>query len=50
MTGEQLTDLMLHVSWLGVLLLVGKFLRVKIKIFQKLFLPSSIIAGFIGLR
>ena len=34
---------------LGVLLAIGKWLRVKIKLFQDLFLPSSIIAGFIGL-
>lgn len=40
---------MLHVSWLGVLLLCGKYLRVKIRLFQRLYLPSSIIAGFVGL-
>ena len=49
MTGNQLTDLMFHVAWLGVLLLVGKFLRVKIRLFQKLFMPSAVIAGVLGL-
>ncbi len=34
---------------LGVLLAIGKWLRVKIELFQNLFLPSSIIAGFVGL-
>lgn len=34
---------------LGIFLLIGKLLRVKIKLFQKLFLPSSIIAGFAAL-
>ncbi|MFW5980230.1 MAG: sodium/glutamate symporter [Halanaerobiales bacterium] len=34
---------------LGLLLAVGKLIRVKIELFQDLFLPSSIIAGFVGL-
>jgi len=34
---------------LGLFLLIGKLLRSKIKIFQILFLPSSIIAGFLAL-
>jgi glutamate:Na+ symporter, ESS family len=34
---------------LCLLLVVGKFLRVKIKLLQKLYLPSSVIAGIIGL-
>ncbi|MCK9625695.1 MAG: sodium:glutamate symporter [Bacteroidales bacterium] len=31
------------------LLLIGKFLRVKVKIIQKLFIPPSLIAGVLGL-
>ncbi len=31
------------------LLLAGKFLRVKVKFLQKLFIPPSLIAGFLGL-
>ena len=31
------------------LLLIGKFLRVKVKIIQKLFIPPSLIAGILGL-
>jgi ESS family glutamate:Na+ symporter len=34
---------------LSLFLLVGKLCRVKIKTFQRLFLPSSIVAGFIAL-
>jgi ESS family glutamate:Na+ symporter len=49
LTGAILTDLMIAVSWLGVLLLVGKLLRARIQLFQRLFLPASIIGGFIGL-
>ncbi len=33
---------------LGLFMLVGKLLRVKVKLFQNLFLPSSIIAGFLA--
>ena len=31
------------------LLLIGKFLRVKIRIIQKLFIPPSLLAGILGL-
>ena len=34
---------------LCLLLVLGKYLRVKIKFFQKLYLPSSVIAGVLGL-
>ncbi|WP_456276675.1 sodium/glutamate symporter [Bacillus sp. AK128] len=33
----------------GILLLIGKWIRVSVPLFQKYFLPSSIIAGFIAL-
>ncbi|MFC4320045.1 sodium/glutamate symporter [Litchfieldia salsa] len=39
----------LSIILIGILLLIGKFIRVKFSIFQKYFLPSSIIAGFIAL-
>ena len=48
-SGAVLVELMIDVGWLSLLLLVGKLLRAKILLFQKLFLPASIIAGFIGL-
>lgn len=34
---------------LGIFLLLGKLLRVKVKLFQNIFLPSSIIGGFLAL-
>ena len=34
---------------ISVLLLVGKILRVKVKLIQKLFIPPSLIAGLLGL-
>lgn len=34
---------------LSVLILFGKLLRSRIRLFQRLFLPSSIIAGFVGM-
>jgi len=37
------------IAWASLLLLVGLFLRAKIKIFQKLFIPVAVIAGLVGL-
>ena len=48
-SGSVLTDLMIHAGWLAVFLLIGKLLRAKLVFMQKLFLPASIIGGFIGL-
>ena len=46
---EILSEFLVDFCWLSVLLLVGKFVRVSLKPLQKLFLPASIIGGFIGL-
>ena len=35
--------------WLCFLLVLGKFLRLYVWIFQKLYLPASVIGGIIGL-
>ena len=40
-----LTDL----GIISALILVGKFIRVKVKLIQKLFIPPSLIAGILGL-
>lgn len=48
-TGDQLTALLVDVCWLSLLLLVGKYLRSRFTMLQRLFLPASVIAGFIGL-
>jgi ESS family glutamate:Na+ symporter len=46
---EGLTAILFSICILAVLLLIGKVMRVKIRLFQRIFLPSSIIGGFIGL-
>ncbi len=46
---EGLTGVFFSVSLIGLFLLAGKFLRVKIKLVQNIFLPSSIIGGFLAL-
>lgn len=48
-TGDQLTRFMINLCWLSLLLLFGKYLRSRFVFLQKLFLPASVIAGFIGL-
>jgi len=40
---------LIDVGIVSLLLLIGTLLRVKVKLFQKLFLPASIIAGILGL-
>ena len=49
MTSQLLTQLLHALSLLSVLLLIGTFLRAKIKLFQNLYLPASVIGGFIGM-
>ena len=49
MNSAMLTDLFYCFIVLGVLLLAGTFLRAVIPVFQKVFLPASVIGGFIGL-
>ena len=36
-------------GFISILLLVGKFIRVKVKLVQQLFIPPSLIAGLLGL-
>jgi Na+/glutamate symporter len=48
-TGDQLVALMVHLSWLSLLLLVGKLIRARLRFLQRLFLPASILGGFLGL-
>lgn len=37
------------ISYLSVLLLIGTFIRSKIKLLQEFFIPASVIGGFLGL-
>ena len=41
--------LFVDIGIISLLLLVGKLMRVKLKFIQKLFIPPSLLAGFIGL-
>ena len=41
--------IVLSFSSLCLLLIVGKLLRVKVRLFQKLYLPASVIGGLLGL-
>lgn len=49
MNSAQLTQLLYCFCTLSVLLLIGTFLRAMIPAFRKLFMPASVIGGFIGL-
>lgn len=47
MTSALLTDLLKSLAPLGAFLLIGVFLRAKLKILQKTFIPASVIGGFL---
>lgn len=49
MTSQLFTELLKSLSLLSFLLLIGVFLRAKVKLFQNLYLPASVIGGFIGM-
>ena len=36
-------------AWASMLLLIGLFLRSRVKVLQKLFIPVAVIAGHVGL-
>lgn len=42
-------DILVDFTIASVLILAGQFLRAKVTLFQKFFIPASMIAGFIGL-
>ena len=42
-------SMLVDFMWAGIFLFVAKMLREKIKILQSLFVPVSLLAGFIGL-
>lgn len=42
-------DIVTSFAGLSLLLVVGKFLRVKIKLLQRLYIPTSVIGGILGL-
>ncbi len=48
-TNNGLKYILIALGIAGALLLLGLLLRSKVKIFQKIFLPASVIGGFVGL-
>ena len=47
MTSELLTDLLESLTLLGLFLVIGTFLRARVRLFQNLFLPANVIGGFL---
>ena len=41
--------ILIDFSWISILLLAAYFIRAKVTILQKLFIPVSVIAGLLGL-
>ncbi|GAA0343662.1 hypothetical protein GCM10008931_38680 [Oceanobacillus oncorhynchi subsp. oncorhynchi] len=48
-TSENLNSLLFYFTVMGLLLVLAIFVRLKIKIFKKYFIPASLIAGILGL-
>lgn len=48
-TSSELSSLLFYTVCLGILLLIGTILRLKISFLKKYIIPASLIAGFIGL-
>lgn len=42
-------NMLIDVGWISLLMIIGNFLRNRIRIFQQLLLPASITAGLLGL-
>ena len=42
-------SLLYDVAWMSGLLLLAKIIRSKVKIVQRMYIPSALIAGFLGL-
>ena len=48
-TGSSLDALFVYMALLGILLLAASWLRLKIPLLKKYYIPASLIAGVIGL-
>lgn len=49
LTSGMMNSLLFYVSVIGLLLFIAVILRTKVKLFKKLFIPASLIAGLLGL-
>lgn len=43
------TSLLYDIGCISVLMLIAKVIRSKVKLIQRLYIPSALIAGFLGL-
>lgn len=43
-----LWDVFVDLSWIGILIIIGQLMRAKIPIFQKCFIPASLLAGILA--
>lgn len=48
-SGGTLSNIVLYVSIVGLLLVVASFIRLKVPLLRKAFIPASLLAGIIGL-
>ncbi|CAB1253658.1 Sodium/glutamate symporter [Ruminococcaceae bacterium BL-6] len=44
----DLWDVFVDVSWIGILIVIAQFLRATIPLFQKFFIPASLLAGILA--
>ena len=49
MTGASVANVLQAFALLGVFLLIGTLARAKLGVLQRMFLPASVIGGFVGL-
>lgn len=49
MTSAILQTLLKSLGTLGLLLIIGMFLRAKVPLFRKMLIPASVLGGFVGL-
>ena len=45
----NLYSLLIDLAFASIFILIGQFLRSKVRFFQSFFVPASLIAGFLGL-
>lgn len=43
-----LWDVLVDVSWMGILIVIGQLLRAKVTLFQKFFIPAGLLAGILA--
>ena len=49
MDSQEIQHFLITLAIIGTFLMIGTFLRAKVKLFQKLFLPACVIGGLLAL-